>query len=216
MVQDISGDAVPLACSSVHIRAGAERGVAAACLGWLDREGICGHLGIGPDTTGKPGQHPRARFKTVRREFRPQRGYGTYLVWVGDHVEALESRVGKLQSESNNGAQGVSAQVADLVRTLDHVEQLRREADRIVVEAKAEAERIRIHVDTRFKAEAARAEAQRTLRDARRESDQIHSELASRLEAALGEVRIIREDMLDAARDLEATIELGVDRRRRS
>jgi hypothetical protein len=76
-----------------------------------------------------------------------------------------------------------------------------------VIEAKAKAERIRIHVDTQFKAEATRADAQRTLRDARREADKIQSELASRLEAALGEVRTIREDMLDAARGLEATIE---------
>jgi cell division septum initiation protein DivIVA len=153
------------------------------------------------------------RFKTVRRGFDPDEVMG-YLVWVGDHVEALESRVEQLQSASNNDAQGVGAHVADLVRTFDHVERLRREADRIVAEAKAEAERIR--VDMQFEAEAARADAQRTLRDAQREADKILSELASRRETVLGEVRSIRQDMLDAARGLEATIEWGVDRRWRS
>jgi cell division septum initiation protein DivIVA len=159
-----------------------------------------------------PGSIRVPRFKTVRRGFDPDEVMD-YLVWVGDHVEALESRVGQLQSESNNGAQGVGAHVADLVRTFDHVERLRREADRIVAEAKAEAERIR--VDTQFKAEAARADAQRTLRDAQREADKILSELATRREAVFGEVRAIREDMLDAARSLEATIEWGVNRRQR-
>lgn len=151
------------------------------------------------------------RFKTVRRGFDPGEVM-EYLVWVGEHVEALESRVQHLQAESHNDAHGVGAHMADLVRTFDIVERLRREADRLVAEAKAEAERIR--VDTQFEAEAARADAQRTLRDAQREADKILSELASRREAVLGEFRAIREDMLDAARGLEAATEWGVDRRR--
>jgi hypothetical protein len=55
--------------------------------------------------------------------------------------------------------------VADLVRT-DHAERLRREAaERMVAEAKAEADRIR--VDTQFETEKARADARRTLRTLR-------------------------------------------------
>lgn len=67
------------------------------------------HLGIGPDPAGKPEQHPRAQVQDGTARARPQRGRGIYLVWVGDHVETLESRVGQLQSESNNCAQGVGA-----------------------------------------------------------------------------------------------------------
>ena len=168
--------------------------------------------------TGESDQTPLAslgrirvpRFKTVRRGFDPGEVM-EYLVWVGDHVETLESRVQQLQSESHKDAQGAGAHVADLMRTFDQVDRLRREADRMVAEAKAEAERIR--VDTRFEAEAARADAQRTLRDAQREADKILSELASRREAVLNEVGAIREDMLDAARGLEAAIEWGVERR---
>jgi len=149
------------------------------------------------------------RFKTVRRGFDPDEVM-EYLVWVSDHVEALESRVQQLQSESHKDAQGVGAHVADLVRTFDQVERLRRDADRMVAEAKAQAERIR--VDTQFEAEATRADARRTLRDAQREADKMLSELASRREAVLGEVRAIREGMLDAARGLEDTSDWGVDR----
>jgi cell division septum initiation protein DivIVA len=159
---------------------------------------------------GSPGRIRVPRFKTVRRGFDPNEVM-EYLVWVGDHVEALESRVGQLQSESHKDPEGVGAHVADLVRTFDHVERLRREADQLVAEAKAEAERIR--VDTQFKAEAARADAQRTLREAQREAEKILAELASRREAVLSEVRTIREDMLDAARGLQTTIEWGVDRK---
>ena len=146
------------------------------------------------------------RFKTVRRGFEPGEVMD-YLVWVGDHVEALESRVHELQSESRNTAQGAGAHMADLMRTFDQVERLRRDADRMVAEAKAEAERIR--VDSQFEAEAARADAQRMLRDAQREADRTISEVASRRDTVLGDVRAIREDILDAAKGLEAALRGG-------
>jgi cell division septum initiation protein DivIVA len=150
------------------------------------------------------------RFKTVRRGFDPGEVM-EYLVWVGDHVEALESRVQQLQSESHEDAQGVGPQVADLVQTFDHVERLRREAaERMVAEAKTEAERIR--VDAQFETEKVRADARRTLREAQMEADGILSELESRQEAVLSDLRAIREDTLEAARALEATIEWGVNR----
>lgn len=150
------------------------------------------------------------KFKSVRRGFDPGEVM-EYLVWVGNHVDALESRVQQLQSESHDDAQGVGAHVADLMRTFDQVERLRRDADRMVAEAKAEAERIR--VDTQFETAAALAEAQRTVRDAQWKADKTLSELESRREAVLGEVRAIREDILEAAKGLEAAVEWGVDRR---
>jgi F0F1-type ATP synthase membrane subunit b/b' len=111
-------------------------------------------------------------------------------------------------------SRGGDAPGAEVVRTLDHVERLRREAVQIIAEAKSEAERVR--VDSRFQAEAARADAQRTLWEARKEADRILSELESRREAVRSEVQTIRDDMLYAVKGLEATIELASDRRWRS
>ena len=150
-----------------------------------------------------PGRFRVPRFKTVRRGFDPDE--------VMEYLADLEARVEQLQSDSHKDAEGVGPDMADLVRTFDHVERLRREAaERMVAEANAEAERIR--VDTQFETEKARAEARRMLRDAQMEADGILSELDSRREAVLSELRALREDMLEAASDLETTIEWGVNR----
>jgi cell division septum initiation protein DivIVA len=169
----------------------------------LDREGIVATWESDQTPLAGPGRVSVPRFKTVRRGFDPDE--------VMRYLAALEARVGHLHSESHKDAQDVGPDVADLVRTFDHVERLRREAaERMVAEAKAEAERIR--VDTQFETEKARADARRTLRDAQMEADGILSELESRREAILSELRGIREDMLEAASDLETTIEWGVNR----
>ena len=143
------------------------------------------------------------KFRRVRRGFDPDE--------VMRYLGAVEARVEQLESDSHKDAQGVRPDVADLVRTFDHVERLRREAsEQMVAEAEAEAERIR--VDTQFETEKARADARRTLRDAQIEADGLLSELEFRREAVLSDLRAIRADMLDAASDLEATIEWGVNR----
>ena len=161
------------------------------------------------------------KFRRVRRGFDPDE--------VMRYLGAVEARVEQLESDSHKDAQGVRPDVADLVRTFDHVERLRREAsEQMVAEAEAEAERIRvdtqfetekaraeaerIRVDTQFETEKARADARRTLRDAQIEADGLLSELEFRREAVLSDLRAIRADMLDAASDLEATIEWGVNR----
>lgn len=150
-----------------------------------------------------PGRSGVPRFKTVRRGFDPDE--------VMRYLYAVEARIEQLNSESHKDAQGVRPDVADLVRTFDHVERLRREAaEQMVAEAEAEAERIR--VDTQFETEKVRADARRTLRDAQMEADGILSELEFRREAVLGDLRAIRADMLEAASDLEAIIEWGVNR----
>ena len=178
----------------------------AAFLGMLDREGIVATWESNQTPLADPGRF-RPRFKTVRRGFDPDE--------VTRYLAALEARVQQLQSESHKDAQDVGPDVADLVRTFDHVERLRREAaERMVAEAKDEAERIR--VDTQFETEKARADARRTLRDAQMAADGILLELESRREAVLSELRAIREGMLEAASDLETTIEWGVNRRQRS
>ena len=162
----------------------------------LDREGIVATWESNQTPLASPGRFRVPRFKTVRRGFDPDE----VMRWVE-----------QLQSESHKDAQDVGPDVADLVGTFDHIERLRREAaERMVAEAKAEAERIR--VDMQFETEKARADARRTLRDAQMEADGILSELESRREAVLSELRGIREDVLEAASDLEATIEWGVNR----
>jgi len=202
-------------------------------------------------------------FKTVRRGFDPDQVL-EYLGRVGDHVEALESRVRQLESElaerdvPSEGQQrdvpsegqaltgqdpyeSVAARVAGLVRTFDQdVERLRQDAetdaDRIVAEAKAEAERIdqeveklgwvaeaegnrivagakaearRIQLDAQAKAEEERALAERTLHDAQAEADKVLSGLASRREALLDELRGMRDRVAGTLADLEAIVERG-------
>ena len=142
-------------------------------------------------------------FKTVRRGFDPDE--------VMRYLDRLEAQIEQLMSESHKDAQDVRPDEADLVRTFDHIERLRRKAaEQMVAEAKAEAERIR--VDTEFETEKARADARRTLRDDQMKADGILSELESRREAVLSHLRAIRADMYEAASDLEATIEWGINR----
>jgi len=166
-------------------------------------------------------------FGTVFRGYDPNQVL-EYLSGVADHVEALESQMGKLELDLREArrqataAQGpgsqdpydtISARVADLVRTFDQdVERLRAEAeaevDRLLAEARTEAERLRL--DAQDKVAETRAEAERTLRDARIEADKALSGLASRRDALLRELRAMRDRMLDTAKDLETTIEGSV------
>lgn len=168
-------------------------------------------------------------FGTVFRGYDPNQVL-EYLSGVADHVEALESKIQKLESELGEAhRQGtafqdqaisgqdpyetISARVADLVRTFDRdVERLRAEADtevdRLLAEARIEAERIRL--DAQEKGAETRAEAERTLREARIEADKALSGLASRRDNLLQELRAMRDQMLDTAKDLETTIKGSV------
>jgi DivIVA domain-containing protein len=168
-------------------------------------------------------RHPT--FATVFRGYDPNQVL-EYLSGVADHVEALESKVQQVELElKESRRQGIalqdkvsggqdpydtiSARVADLVRMFDQdVERLRAEAEaevqRLLADARTEAERTRL--DAQDKAAETRADAERTLRDARIETEHALSSLTSRRDALVGELRILRDRILDTVKGLETTI----------
>lgn len=193
-------------------------------------------------------------FATVRRGYDPDQVM-EYVTRLTDHLDALKTEVRRLQAELSQrdvtpGEQaptaqdeydGVGARVADLMRTFDQdVGKLRQdaeaEAERIVAEARAEADRIRheaeksrgeaaakaervqakarteadkIRLDAQSKAEEVRLQATEALAEAKKESDRVLSSLASRHAALMEELRVIRDRMVDTTRGIEATIETG-------
>jgi cell division initiation protein len=186
--------------------------------------------------TGKPDWSQPGSVGNIRQpEFATVwRGYDTtqvleYLGWVAEHIQALESKVRQFESEPGKGQQkdtalkdqvaasqdpyeGVSARVADLVRTFDQdVETLRREAqveaDGILAEARTDADAVRL--DAQSKAEEVRALAERALKEAQEEANRVLSGLASRRDALLDELRTMRDRMLDTIADLAVVIESG-------
>ena len=77
--------------------------------------------------------------------------------------------------------------------------------ERITLEARADADRIR--TDAQAKAEQARADAERTLIDAHEKADRSISGLATRKEALVEQLGQMQERLLGVALDLEAAIE---------
>lgn len=178
-----------------------------------------------------------------------------YVSRLTEHLDALETEVRRLQGELSQRAadeeeraatardeyEGVGARVADLMRTFDQdVGKLRQdaeaEAERIVAEARAEADRIRqeaqksrgeaaakaervqakarteadkIRLDAQSKAEEVRLQATEALAEAKKESDRVLSSLGSRHAALMEELRVIRDRMVDTTKGIEATIETG-------
>ncbi len=169
------------------------------------------------------GRIRKPMFATARR------GYNRvqvleHLGRVADHVEVLESRIRQLETElldarrqseatprdrppgAPDPYEAVSAQVAGLMQTFDeHVETLRREANRFLAEARAEANRIL--VEAQGQADEMRAVAERTLRDAHQKAERDVAGLTSGREALLKELRAMREKALDSAEGLKAVIE---------
>ncbi len=169
-------------------------------------------------------------FDTVRRGFDPDQVIG-YLKRVAERVQDLESRVQEAEKERDEARrdrdvslqtwgtatkdpyESMSAHVADLVRSLDaDVDKLRREArdeaDHILAQAQSEAERALLGAQG---AEAeARAQAEHIVRRAREEAEQVSADLAAIHGSSLNDLRIIRDRMLSAAKDLEVV--LGDDR----
>lgn len=193
--------------------------------------------------TLEPGQSPSASaprirqptFSTVFRGYDPNQVV-EYLSRVGDHVEALESNVNRLESElrearrQDTGDQdqvgkdpyeAVSARVAELVRKFDQDVDRRRaeaeaEVERLLEDARTQGERIladarteaeRIRLDAEDKAGETRSQAERTLRETRSQSDEALSALNVRRDALVNEIRAMRDRMLATAKDLETTIE---------
>jgi cell division septum initiation protein DivIVA len=180
-------------------------------------------------SSASAGKIRKPAFATVFRGYDPNQVL-EYLSGVADHVEALESKMRQLESEleaarrqraavatqgtaNQDPYEMVATRVADLVRTFDlDVAKLRGDAEaeveRMLIEGKASAEQL--NLDAQRKANEIRAQAERSLQDARTESNKVMAGLASHKEALLGELRAMRDRMLDMAKDLETAIEGSV------
>jgi cell division septum initiation protein DivIVA len=162
-------------------------------------------------------------FATVRRGYDPHQVL-EYVTRLRDHLDALSTEVRQLQAElsrrdavakeqaptAHDQYESVGLRVADLMRTFDQdVERLRQdaeaEASRIVGEARSDADQIKRKAERLH--EEAGAKAERVQAEARMEADKMLSSLASRREALMEELRVIRDRMVDATKALEATIE---------
>jgi len=176
-------------------------------------------------------------FATVFRGYDPNQvleylsGVADHVEALESKVQQLEfelkesRRQGIALQDKVSGGQDpydtISARVADLVRMFDQdVERLRAEAEaevqrlladagtegeRLLADARTEAERTRL--DAQDKAAETRADAERTLREARIETEHALSSLTSRRDALVGELRILRDRILDTVKGLQTTID---------
>jgi cell division septum initiation protein DivIVA len=131
---------------------------------------------------------------------------------VADLMRTFDQHVEKLHEDAEAEAERIVAEArADADRIRQEAEKSRGEAaakaERVQVKARTEADRIRL--DAQSKAEEVRLQATEALAEAKKESDRVLSSLATRHEALLGELRVIRDRLVDTTRDIEATIEAG-------
>jgi cell division septum initiation protein DivIVA len=162
-------------------------------------------------------------FSTVRRGY-DRKQVLEYLSLVADGVEALQTRTRHLESDlaearrkkeasfqgqatREDPYEGLSAHVAELMRTFDHdVDRLRMgaetEAERLLAEARRETDHMRS--DAHTSAEEERAFAERTFEDAQKNARQALGDLATQREALVTELRTIRDHLLVATRTLDA------------
>jgi cell division septum initiation protein DivIVA len=132
---------------------------------------------------------------------------------VADLMRTFDQDVEKLRQDAEAEASRIVAEAKS------EADRIQKEAERSHGEAAARAEQVetkarteadKIRVDAQSKAEDVRLQAAETLREAKRESDKVLSSLASRHEALMEELRVIRDRMVDTTRGIEATIEAGV------
>jgi DivIVA domain-containing protein len=156
----------------------------------------------------------RREFATVRRGYDPDQ-VRDYLEAVATQVETLEKdlKQARLQLELKAAAPSVpmpaapeadpydriSKRFAGLIATAD------REASRIVEEAMTEADRIR--VDAQANAEHTKQEGTEVLESARDEADRILTGLTARRELLVGQLQEMQTRLLGVAKDLEVAIE---------
>ena len=183
--------------------------------------------------TGESGLTPAAAadrtpptFSTVWRGFDPDQVLG-YLKRVAERVQRLETRLGEVEKERDEARrkrdialqawdsaksdpyESMSVHVADLVRLFDEeVEKLRRdaqiEADRILAQAKSEAERT--HLEAQEAEAEARAQADHIVRQARFEAEQIQNDIVAVHGSALNELRIIHDQMVKSIKELDVVL----------
>lgn len=129
---------------------------------------------------------------------------------VADLMRTFDQDVEKLREDAEEEAGRIVAEArSEADRIQQDAERSRGDAaakaERVQAQARTEADRIRL--DAQSKAEDVRQQAEEALREAKKESDRFLSSLASRHEALMEELRVIRDRMVDATRGIEATIE---------
>ena len=132
---------------------------------------------------------------------------------VADLMRTFDQDVEKLRQDAEEEAGRIVAEArSEADRIQQETQRLHGEAaakaERVQAKARTEADRIRL--DAQSKAEDVRLQATEALRDAQKESDKVLSSLASRHEALMEELRVIRDRMVDTTRGIEATIEAAV------
>lgn len=129
---------------------------------------------------------------------------------VADLMRTFDQDVERLREDAEEEAGRIVAEArSEADRIQQDAERSRGDAaakaERVQAQARTEADRIRL--DAQSKAEDVRQQAEEALREAKKESDRFLSSLASRHEALMEELRVIRDRMVDATRGIEATIE---------
>jgi cell division septum initiation protein DivIVA len=153
----------------------------------------------------------RSDFRTVRRGF-DRDEVVAYLGQVAEYVADLEARMQDLEAKlteqvhaepSEDDArrdvyERAAGRIADLVRTFDsEVERMKgdaqSEADRILEESRAQAERLRSEAEKLH--EEATAESQRVVAEARWKADSMNSDLRARRTELIDSCRRIQEGL---------------------
>jgi cell division septum initiation protein DivIVA len=132
---------------------------------------------------------------------------------VADLMRTFDQDVEKLREDAKAEAGRIVAEARSQAdRIQQEAERSRGEAaakaERVQAKAKTEADRIRL--DAQSKAEEVSLQAAEALGEAKKESDRVLSSLASRHEALMEELRVIRDRMVDTTRGIEATIEAAL------
>jgi hypothetical protein len=158
-------------------------------------------------------------FSAVRRGYDPDQ-VASFLRLVADRAKALENEIRRLEFELQRAHHEaskspptdpyvtVSSAVADLLRDVDQgAERIRKQseagAERVLAEARGEAERVRL--DAQREADEQRASAERTLQEALSKSELAWSDLASRRQGLLEELRAVLGHVLGIIEDLEGS-----------
>ena len=172
----------------------------------------------------------RREFVTIRRGYDPDQ-VRAYLRQVGDQIESLEGQLETSKAEiaslmrtraqvepadaasaqriRDDAYSQLSERMADILRTADrHAEEIRQEGEeevrRMIAEARAEADDIR--VDSQAKAEEVRRKAEELMRGSRNHADRLVLGISSRrsaLELELEELEEMLERMEAMVRSID-------------
>ncbi|HEX5950339.1 MAG TPA: DivIVA domain-containing protein [Actinomycetota bacterium] len=167
----------------------------------------------------------RREFVATRRGYDPAQ-VREFLGRVADQVQEMQALVRDARLEADAATRAatprvdpyatLAERVAGVIKAADEEAERSRqvgvdEAERIVAEARAEAQRIRtdaerIRADAEAAAAETRATAEAELRDAREQAHRAIASLSTRREILVEELASMQERLVGVARDLESTI----------